>query len=353
MDNYGIDSHKLSFHPARLAEYLEKKDVYPIYIEIAPAGTCNHRCIFCALDYLKYRPHILKTRVIKKFICDIGKKGIKSVMYAGEGEPLLHPDIAEIVNFTKKQKIDVAITTNGVLLNKNILKQLLKNLSWLRVSINASNPKAYSQIHRTNARDFTTVISNLKEAVKIKRKKCSKCTLGAQFLLLHNNYEQAQPLARLLKNIGIDYLIIKPYSQHPLSLNRLKDKLDYKRLLRLEQKLKKLSDKEFKVIFRRHTMDKLNQQKPYKRCLGFPFWAYLDSQGNLYACSSFLGDKRFSYGNIYKESFEKIWKGKARKRIKKMLAGWNTLNCREVCRLDEINRHLWKITHPPAHVNFI
>ena len=96
------------------------------------------------------------------------------------------------------------------------------------------------------------------------------------------------------------------------------------------------------------------RQKLYGKCLGLPFWAYLASSGDLYACSAFLGDERFSYGNIYKESFSDLWNGEKRKELINMMRDkWNIDECREVCRLDEINRYLWELKNPHPHVNFI
>jgi len=161
-------------------------------------------------------------------------------------------------------------------------------------------------------------------------------------------------LAEILKGLGVDYLIIKPYSQHPRSVNRLKSNLDYDKFLFLESELSKYSSKDFKIIFRKKTMAKLHEGRPYKECLGFPFWAYLASSGDLYACSAFLGDERFCYGNIYKKSLGAIWESRKRKEVIKMIRNsWNTEECREVCRLDEINRYLWELKNPPPHVNFI
>ena len=66
MDKYRIDSHKLLYHVSRVNDWLEGKNVYPIYAEISPAGTCNHRCTYCALDFMEYQPRFLDKEMLKE-----------------------------------------------------------------------------------------------------------------------------------------------------------------------------------------------------------------------------------------------------------------------------------------------
>lgn len=355
MDNYRIDSHKMMYHPQLLSLWLKGRDIYPIYVEISVSGVCNHHCIFCALDYLsEYKTSFIETKTVKKFISSLAKKDVKSVLFSGEGEPLLHKDIVDIISHTEGSKIDTALTTNGVLLKKNVLTYILPKLRWLRVSLNAGTRTTYALVHQSKPDDFDAVLTNLTEAVKIKRKNKYNCTIGAQFLLLKQNYSELETIAALTRKIGLNYLIIKPYSQHPFSKNRLGLTLDYKDFLKLEQEMVRFSTAKFKVIFRSHTMHKLAERKPYKRCLGMHFIAHLACTGDLYGCSTFLGNKSFCYGNIYKQSFEQIWKGIKRQKIaKRMSDSFDARSCRKACRLDEINRYLWELKNPPAHVNFI
>lgn len=353
-DYFRIDSHKLIFHVARVNNWLNALMIPPIYLEISPSGTCNHRCIFCALDYLGYKPNFLDLDILKSTIKQASILGIKSAMYSGEGEPLLHKDICEIVKYTKDSGIDVAITTNGVLLKKEISAEILKFLSWIRVSFNAGKSITYSRVHRCQEEDFYKVLNNLKVAIEIKNKGKLNVDIGVQLLLIPENAAEVFILAKLLKNIGVDYLTIKPYSQHPFSGSHIDPRFKYEDYVYLNKKLRKLENDNFKIIFREQTMRRVNVKKDYKRCLGLPFWAYINAGGDVYACSAFLGKKEYCYGNIYKDNFIDIMKGKRRKAIiERVSSRLNVDRCRQACRMDKINSYLWELRNPPPHVNFI
>ena len=95
-DKFNIDTHKLNYHIGRVNDWIQKKVVYPIYVEITPAGACNHRCTFCAVDYIGYKTVLLETQLLMDRLAEMGRLGVKSVMFAGEGEPLLHKDLPKI-----------------------------------------------------------------------------------------------------------------------------------------------------------------------------------------------------------------------------------------------------------------
>lgn len=355
MDVFKIDSHKLMYHVTSVNDWVNNKEVYPIYLEISPAGSCNHRCTFCALDFMEYRPRFLDTNILEKRIAEMSSLGIKSIMYAGEGEPLLHKDIARIINQTKLSGIDVALTTNAVFLTKELLNKTLKNISWIKVSINAGTKENYARIHRAHPGDFRKVIENLKYAVRLRSSKKYSCALGMQLLLLPENSKEVLRLAQLARSIGVNYLVIKPYSQHPFSKTKRYKNINYDKYLALRNKMAQLNNNKFNVVFRAHSMKKWDDaNRSYQHCYALPFWSYIDSLGNVWGCSAYLGDKRFLYGNIYKNTFKQIWQGTKRKIVTQLAKNrLNTNNCRINCRMDEINRYLWELKHPGPHVNFI
>lgn len=354
-DHLRIDSHKLIFHPHRVAQWLEGKSIAPLYIEISPTGSCNHRCTFCATDFMEYRPRNLDSRILFERLTELGSMGVKSIMYAGEGEPLLHHDIGGIIQHTRSVGIDVAMTTNGVLLDPEIARQILPSMSWIKVSIDAGTPETYSSVHRTKPEDFKQVLNNIAAAARLVLINGWDCTVGAQAILLPENIGEMELLAGHCRDAGARYLVIKPYSQHLKSHNCRYENIDYAPYMELHEKLERFNDSNFSVIFRAHTFSKLQQsERGYERCLALPFWSYIDSAGNVWGCSSHMGDDRFLYGNITAKGFRDIWDGPERQRSLDFVASeLNLEGCRMNCRMDEINRYLWELTHASRHVNFV
>ena len=175
-----------------------------------------------------------------------------------------------------------------------------------------------------------------------------------QLVLLPENSGEVLTLAKLAKKTGIDYLVIKPYSQHPQSITDKYSKIKYSDYEKLSSDLAKLNGDGFSAIFRLNTMRKWDDAfKSYDRCCALPFWTYIDAGGNVWGCSMFLGDKNFLYGNIYEQSFKSIWNGRQRKASLEYVKKMSTKNCRINCRMDEINRYLWDLKNLPEHVNFI
>jgi len=331
------------------------ENIYPIYVEISLAGSCNHRCIFCAYDFVGYKPNFLDSVVLKNRLSEMGRLGVKSILYSGEGEPLLHKDICDIIRQTKESGIDVALASNGVFFSKEIANSILPLATWIKISINAGKKETYAKIHKTHLHDFDKVIKNISSAVRLKREKSYKCTLGMQLLLLPENKDEVFGLAKIAKAIGADYLVIKPYSQHPLSKTTIYKNIKYSEYGNLADNLSRLNDKYFNVVFRINTMQKWDRLiRGYGRCYALPFWAHMDSSGQVWGCQAYLGDERFLYGNIYKNTFKQIWAGAKRKQCLALCEKKININkCRLNCRMGEINRYLWNLKNLPEHVNFI
>ena len=104
---------------------MEKKRFKKIYIEIT--NVCNMKCSFC-------KPGKRNARFMKKEEFEIVVEKIKKytnlITLHVKGEPLIHPELLEILDICDKSNIFVNITTYGTLLKEKI--EVLKNAKSLR-----------------------------------------------------------------------------------------------------------------------------------------------------------------------------------------------------------------------------
>lgn len=362
VDSNKVDGNKILYHEDRLKEWKNKGDCAPIYVEIGLTNRCNHRCVFCALDYLERGKKQIDPKIMYNNLKDMSSLGVKAIMFAGEGEPLLHKNWDDFVMRAYEKGIDVSITSNGVLFKKDKAEKTLPYLSWIRFSVDAGSPEAYAYLHGTNKKDFTRVLNNIEDAAKIKQKNNYDVTLGVQALLTIKSLSNLQGLALILKNVGADNLQIKPYSHHPSSKNDLS--FDFAEAEKAREKILSFADKDFEIIYRSNTIERLLEEKPYEKCLGLPFFTLIDSSGNLMPCNLYYTKNKFHYGNLNQNLFSEIWKGEKRQESLKMLEELGVNHCRGACRLDSINRTLSDIQkgkieikmpegEKPRHINFI
>lgn len=149
-----IDNHKLIYHPECVTHWMKNGDCFPVYVEIGLTDKCNHRCIYCALDWLSKDGLNIEKDIMLKTLEDLASNGVKAVMFAGEGEPLLHANISAFVRHAKENGLAVAITTNGVLFNREEAEECLPYLSWIRFSVDAGDPEVYARVHRIKQEDL-------------------------------------------------------------------------------------------------------------------------------------------------------------------------------------------------------
>ena len=351
-ENIRMDSHKLLYHPERVADWLQGKPIYPIEMEVGLSGACNHRCIFCAVDYMGYQANFLDAKVLMDNLNELAHRGLKSIIFSGEGEPLLHKEAPNVFSKTKRLGIDVALATNGVLLTREKAEEFLPAMSWIRFSIAAATESTYAVIQRGKDGDLQRVFQNLQDAVRIKRDKSLSVTLGAQLLLLEENKHEVALLARTLRDIGMDYLTVKPFSQHPSS--KVKRQVDYSESAEIEAEVKGLATESFAVYFRRQSIENIEQEKTYDCCHALPFMTHVSAKGDVFPCVAFVGNKDLCYGNLYKNTFTEIWESERAREIMGTFSGnFLKTHCRKACRLDEMNKYLHELRHPGAHMNFI
>lgn len=356
MENkYGIDSHKLMYHPERVAQFKNNELVSPISMELSLTGGCNHRCIFCSADYLGHNTAFVDKTTLMENMKVLSENGLKSVYLAGSGEPLLHPDVVDIIKELKVGcGLDVALSSNGVLLTSEIAEKILPYLSWVRLSFNAIRKETYNYIHQGREDDLETVIRNVNDAVALKRRKGLEVTLGIQAILIQENYDEMEEMALKLKELGADYFTVKALLKDNRTAAAVTADFTFEELKGLEERLDAVGSEQFDTIVRIRTMSKRLRKdaRNFNRCFALPFSFFMDADGGLWSCCTHVGDEAFYYGNIKEGIITKDPEIFFR-RTREVSETRDISKCPLGCRFEYMNEYLYSLRSSSKHVNFI
>src|SRR3989338_7602066 len=95
----------------------------PLYIQIEPAVVCNLRCKMCVAPYWKRSRDYLTFDnfefILRQF------PYLRKVSLVGVGEPLLNPELFEIIRWARKKNILIGFATNGTILTKKNIENIL------------------------------------------------------------------------------------------------------------------------------------------------------------------------------------------------------------------------------------
>ncbi len=265
-----LDSHKINYHPKEIADMFAGKLEAPIYVEISPTGICNHKCLFCHYNYLGHEGKFQKGK-IPELIKEFAQMGVKSLVFAGNGEPTLHVDTIEAIQLSKELGLDVALSTNGALLKEEHFEILAKNLTWIRFSFNAGSSENYAYVHQTKSDDFNKVVENIKRLKATKERLKSNITIGTQFVLIQENKDFALEHGKMLKSLGVDYFSVKHFYNHSHNEFEVKEQIEDKFIEVLSKEAEKLCDKDFKFIVR--STANLSSKRDYNKCYGLEFYS--------------------------------------------------------------------------------
>ena len=129
-----------------------------IYIEIT--NSCNFNCSFCGKSNREKR--FMTVEEFRK----VAKEAVKYtdlITLHLKGEPLLHPNLKEILEISNEVGLKVNITTNGSLISKNI--NVLKNpcLRQLNISIHSINVNNDNGININRETYLRNIFDSVKE----------------------------------------------------------------------------------------------------------------------------------------------------------------------------------------------
>ena len=80
---------------------VDDNKTFPIAVEIDLTNRCNHQCVWCMFEGFKGRkPFSLEKSLVFDLLQELKTLGVKAVTYVGGGEPTLHRDFDEILEYT-------------------------------------------------------------------------------------------------------------------------------------------------------------------------------------------------------------------------------------------------------------
>lgn len=313
MFDAAFDRQKLSYHPREVSSWLTTGNSQgPIYTEMELSSRCNCQCMFCGVDHVVNKSSVdIGLEDAKRIISDLEELGNKSVMFCGHGEPLLNPACLEVIRFAS-ERMNTSVTTNGLLLTEENIG-LIDGLDWIRFSVNGTSPDNYAWIHGIQSNAFEKVLGSISLAVRRKQSLGLLTTIGVQLVLLNENAAGLLEFAKRLKQVGVDYFSVKPYSRLLNSGNSLT--VDYESLCHYGDKLQALENEQFRIIFRESAMARVKETKPYRTCYGTDFMCFISANGDVWECNDHVGDSRFMVGNAIVDRLPRIWSGRRRKEV--------------------------------------
>jgi len=359
-DKYIMDGHKLYWHSDRVNDWLHGRRIVPIHIDVGLSKGCNIKCQYCfgAVQgnfYKKGSEVFFPRDPLLRYVKEAGELGVRSMAFVGEAEPLLNPHVYEAIIKGKKAGVDIALGTNGILLDVGKSgEEALEHLSWIRFNISAASEEAYRKVHAS--KEFSTAIEKIKFCVDKKKRKKLQVTIGLQMVLTPSNIGEVVPLSKLGKELGVDYLVIKQCADTVTNDLGVFDRLkEYDSFLEILKEAEKMSSKGYNVIVKWGKITNKGKRN-YDQCLGVPFLLYSSGDGKLYPCGVFFDFKEEDYrmGDLVKQSFKEILESDRYWEVVEKVKQIDVhKECYANCRTHSINEFLWQLRHPPEHVNFV
>lgn len=162
LKDQGMTGEQIRKYIGWFIENKARNSIIPIHGTFELTPFCNLNCHMCYvhLDRDDYNRNLLISASDWKTIIEQGYKvGMRTAVLTG-GECLVYPDFDEIFLFLCQLGVDVAVLTNGVLMNNERINFFKENrLSYIQVSLYGSNEESYEKV--TGHRVFKTVLRNL------------------------------------------------------------------------------------------------------------------------------------------------------------------------------------------------
>lgn len=349
---------KIARHSEKIRSFLEEGVTAPIYVRVKPTNRCNHHCFYCAYDpQVKCvlsqgfrKGDMIPKEKMEEILSDFRDIGVKAVTFSGGGEPLTYPYIANAFEKTLQYGIDLSIITNGQEL-KGRKADLLTEAMWVRISLDAADPKTFSRIRRVPEKFFIELVRNIGDFA---RKKDSDCEFGINFVVHKENSDQIYKATKLFMELGVDHVKFTPvwveenfFGYHA--------PIKQKAVEQIERARQDFSDHSFKVhdTYKNDFSMTGVRGRNYPRCYIMQIVPVIGADSAVYFCHDKTYTENGCLGSIRDRSFRNLWFSK--EAAEKFRNFDPREECKQHCTYDKRNRVTDAILRQAygRHANFI
>ncbi len=205
------------------------KDMQLLCVDIEVAAVCDLACPHCFRQHIVTPDKVMKKELAFNIIEQIKRMNVPSMKFNWRGEPLLNPDLPEIINYAKQSGVlETMINTNATKLDeKNSINLINSGLDTLIFSFDGGTESSYQELRPGRFKEnlFKDVYANIVNFSKIKKKLNSKFPrTKIQMVLTEKTREEKNSFYNLFENY-VDDISVKQYSERG---GKIKDlNLDY------------------------------------------------------------------------------------------------------------------------------
>jgi MoaA/NifB/PqqE/SkfB family radical SAM enzyme len=193
----------------------------PFAVTVDVTRRCNLRCIGCPSHSSYLNPPARQQTAVEDLdagmfagLCDELKTiGTGTLVFCGEGEPMLHPHLFEMVAQAKATGARVVLITNGTLLDQAKMQSLLESrLDVLRVSLWGSSAEEIANNYPgTNPEHLNRIGDRLREFTAIKDARRSLLPrIGLHLVINRHNYRKIESFVNLAIETRVNAVSFSP-----------------------------------------------------------------------------------------------------------------------------------------------
>ncbi|HZC75010.1 MAG TPA: adenosyl-hopene transferase HpnH [Gaiellaceae bacterium] len=188
---------------AYLAEQkLRRRERFPLIVELEPLFQCNLACAGCGK--IQHPEHVLKRRMpVEQAVAAIEECGAPMVSIAG-GEPLIHPEIDQIVSELVARKRFVYLCTNALLMERKMDKFEASDYFAWAVHIDGLRERHDASVDRDGV--FDKAVAAIREA----KRRGFRVTTNTTFFTHDSPDSVRQVLDFLNDELEVDMMMISP-----------------------------------------------------------------------------------------------------------------------------------------------